>query len=68
MRPRQFSASLQSPLFSVPYVSSRYGQPVEARGTLLNPEAPSSYKIIYSAISTRKILRHFPGTAGGVGR
>jgi len=26
----------------------RYGQPVEACGTLLNPEAPGSSKIIYS--------------------
>ena len=35
-------------LISVPYVSMRYGQPVEVCGALLNPEAPDSYKIIYS--------------------
>jgi hypothetical protein len=37
LRPRQFLAS-----------SMRYGHLVEAGGTLLNPEAPGSYKIIYS--------------------
>lgn len=51
MCPRQFSASLQNAIFSTTYVSMRYGQPVEACGTRLNPEAPSSYKIIYSSVT-----------------
>ena len=48
LRPRQFSACPQNALFSTAYGSGRCGQPVEACGTLLNPEAPGSYKIIYS--------------------
>ena len=42
---------IQGALFSVHYVSSTYGQPVATCGTLLNPEAPASYKIIYSALA-----------------
>jgi hypothetical protein len=50
LRPRQFTAHSRNALFSTTYVSSRYRSPVEAYGTLLNPEAPSSYKIVYSPL------------------
>jgi hypothetical protein len=42
----------------------RYGQPVEACGTLLNPEAPGSYKIIYSAFSPPDALDAVPESFG----
>ena len=50
LRPRQIAAPSENALFSTAYVSMRYGQPVEACGTLLNPEAPGSYKIDYSGL------------------
>jgi hypothetical protein len=62
MCPRQFSAYSENALFSNTYVSMRYGHPVEACGTLLNPEAPGSYKFIYSAFSTPDVPHVAPRT------
>ncbi len=40
----------------------RYGQPVEACGTRLNPEAPGSYKIIYSGLTPPDVPDVIPRT------
>lgn len=44
----------------MPYVSYRYGHPVEACGTLLNPEAPGSYKFIYRRLERPFSPSHVP--------